>query len=325
MSTRNDWDKVLNYRENKSELVKVITNYCKSKSIREKLKYPLVVTHRGKTWKITNSQVNEDLTCNHIEADTRLILEASKSKHPIVLRASDTDVLVLMCYAHQQLYLENYWLKKIDSERYVSVTSVKLYFGEIMCSVLLAYHCITGCDTTLYPASIGKVIPFQRLIERQVFYLLKSLGNHINFYKDVEHSKKFSHTTMYSDVPGESITETRVCMYQKQNIKTSSTLISEEESIVQRLKSSDLQCPIWNQCMKQNMIIPELERCGWCMKDVKVLQVWYVGGQLPPSFTKRKTKKLVNSSKYANKSGDTDDDDDDYIPRKKRSKVCFIS
>ena len=61
------------------------------------------------------------------------------------------------------------------------------------------------------------------------------------------------------------------------------------------------------------------------MKDVKVLQVWYVGGQLPPRFTKRKTKQLVNSSKYANKSDDTDDDDDDYIPRKKKSKVCFIS
>ena len=44
----------------------------------------------------------------------------------------------------------------------------------------------------------------------------------------------------------------------------------------------------------------------------------------------RKTRKSVNSPKYAGKSDvadDTDayDEDDDYIPRKKRHKVCFIS
>ena len=81
--------------------------------------------------------------------------------------------------------------------------------------------------------------------------------------------------------------------------------------------------------MKQNMIIPKLEGRGWYMKKVKILPVWYVGEQLPPSLTKRKTRQSVNSSKYANKydvadDGDADDDDD-YIPRKKRSKVCFIS
>ena len=52
--------------------------------------------HNEKTWKITNSQVYEDLSCNHIEVDTRLLLEASKSKHLVVIRASDADVLVLM-------------------------------------------------------------------------------------------------------------------------------------------------------------------------------------------------------------------------------------
>ena len=67
MSTRDDWAKFLNNGKNKGELVKAITDYHKSKSTREKLKYLLVVTHKEKTWKITNSQVYEDLSCNHIE------------------------------------------------------------------------------------------------------------------------------------------------------------------------------------------------------------------------------------------------------------------
>ena len=66
------------------------------------------------------------------------------------------------------------------------------------------------------------------------------------------------------------------------------------------------------------------------MKGAKVLPVWYVGEQLPSSLSKRKPKNSFNSSKYANKSdvaddSDAADDDDDYIPMKKRPKVCFIS
>ena len=99
---------------------------------------------------------------------------------------------------------------KIDSERYVSVTSIGLCFGEIMCSVLPAYYCITGCDTTSYPANIGKVRPFQKQIEKQAFHLLENLGSHINSYKDVEHEKRFYHTIMHSGLPGESITESPV-------------------------------------------------------------------------------------------------------------------
>ena len=178
--TRDNWDKFLNNGENKSELVKAITNYYKSKSIREKLKHPLVMTHEEKTWIFTSNQVNEDLSCNHIEADTRLIMAASKSKHPVVIRASDTNILALMCYADQQISSESDWLMKIDSERYVNVTSIKLCFGEIMCSVLLVYHCITECDTTSHPANICKISPFQKLIEKEAFHLLKNLRNHMN-------------------------------------------------------------------------------------------------------------------------------------------------
>ena len=47
MLTRDDWDKFLNNVENKSELVKAITNFYKSKPRKEKLEYPLVVAHEN--------------------------------------------------------------------------------------------------------------------------------------------------------------------------------------------------------------------------------------------------------------------------------------
>ena len=102
-----------------------------------------------------------------------------------------------------------------------------------MCSVLPAYHYITRCDTTSQPPNIGKVRPFQKLVEKQAFNFLKTLGSHSNSYKNVEHSKTSYYTIIHSGLPEESIAETRVGMCQKQNIQTSSTLISDEESIVQ--------------------------------------------------------------------------------------------
>ena len=109
MLTRDNWDKFVNNRENRSELVKSITDYHKSKPIREKLKYPLVVTHEEKTWIITSNQVNEDLLRNHIEV--------SKSKHLVVITVYDTDILALIFYTDQQLSPEIGCLMKIDTER----------------------------------------------------------------------------------------------------------------------------------------------------------------------------------------------------------------
>ena len=39
-------------------------------------------------------------SCNHHEADTRLILHASKSTDPVIVRATDTDVFVLLTDAY---------------------------------------------------------------------------------------------------------------------------------------------------------------------------------------------------------------------------------
>ena len=97
---------------------------------------------------------------------------------------------------------------KIGSKIYLSVVSIKLYSREIRCSVLPAYYCTAGCDTISHRANIGQVRHFQKLIKKQAFHLLENLGSQINYYKDVEHAKRFFQTIMYFGLPGESITQT---------------------------------------------------------------------------------------------------------------------
>ena len=93
-----DWEEFLCCPHNKTMLIRALVAHYKSEEVRKDLKYPVIVTEEEKTWGITTNSVMELLPCNHIEADTRLILEASKSELPVVIKATDTDVLVLMCF-----------------------------------------------------------------------------------------------------------------------------------------------------------------------------------------------------------------------------------
>ncbi len=93
-----DWDSFLKNSENKTELIQFLVEYYKLPTVRLKLKSPLTVTSEETTWHITSSSVTQLASSNHHEADTRLICEASKSNNPVIIRAADTDILILMCY-----------------------------------------------------------------------------------------------------------------------------------------------------------------------------------------------------------------------------------
>ena len=84
---------------------------------------------------------------------------------------------------------------------------------------------------------------------------------------------------------------------------------------MQHLKRSDLQCFIWKQCMKQNMVIPKLKACGWYMKGG---EKFFQFGMLENNYHQVLLREILDDC-------DTDDDDDDNIPTKKSSKVCYIS
>lgn len=94
--------------------------------------------HQEKTWNITNSQVKEYLSCSDTEGGVVwhwLTLKGSESKY---IRASGTDVFVLMHYALRSstvISRENVRLMKTDSEIYISATFIRQYFRENMYSV----------------------------------------------------------------------------------------------------------------------------------------------------------------------------------------------
>ena len=85
-----DWDLFLQNSENKTERIR------KTDSVRSKLNIPLTVTEGENTWLIT--KIKNLQSHNHHEADTRLVLHERQSTAPIVIRATDTDVFILLSY-----------------------------------------------------------------------------------------------------------------------------------------------------------------------------------------------------------------------------------
>ena len=86
----------------------------------------------------------------------RLLLHASPECR-IVLQSPDTDVLALSVAPFSDINCAELWFKTgVKDLRYVPVHAVSQETGEKMCRALLAFHTITGCDSTSALAGIAK-------------------------------------------------------------------------------------------------------------------------------------------------------------------------
>lgn len=211
-------------------------------------------------------------------------MEAVKSKSNVVVKAADTDILILMVYAHVKENKSNNWYMQTDSETFVSIKSIIKHFGTDLCKSLPAYHSITGSDTTSYPANVGKIRPFKKMIKSKKETLLAKIGDSPDD-ENIADAMTFFKTVMYSGKDEDTITQTRAKMYAKQIIKSSANLIPDESSTIQHLKRVNLQAFIWKQCTCQNMVIPTVEGRGWNDEVSYINPVWYTIDQLPPCLS----------------------------------------
>ena len=80
MLQRNSWHSWLNNNDNKNDLIHLFVLFFTLDDVRMKLAYPVIVTEKESTWKITKNYVHQMFSCNHEEPDTRMVLHASLDK-----------------------------------------------------------------------------------------------------------------------------------------------------------------------------------------------------------------------------------------------------
>eukprot|EP00794_Sanderia_malayensis_P016352 gene16352-17996_t len=127
------WQTFLHNSENKTELIHFLVEFMKEN--RNLLRIPTIVTENEKSWLLTTKAVIQLDNCNHIEADTRLIYVASTANSPVIIRAADTDVLILMVFVYREMR-EHQWQMKIERDSYVNIDEQMVLAKEFFRSIL---------------------------------------------------------------------------------------------------------------------------------------------------------------------------------------------
>ena len=155
-----DWNKFLEMDENKANLTQFLSNELE-RNVHQYGQEIVISGGFDDPEKVASpaGYVFPHFQTTHEEADSRILLHAvdatGKTYQRLIIQCRDTDVLVLLLPFAYQLS-PDVWMKAGTAKkpRYNKVHDIKLP-NEII-NGLLAFHSITGCDTTSQFTGIGK-------------------------------------------------------------------------------------------------------------------------------------------------------------------------
>ena len=129
---------------------------------------------------VRSSKSTTDLSpfrATHEEANSRLVLHAVYSKHKtVVVSSRDTDVLVLLVSHFNRMQCESLWMLSgtAKKRRYIPIGKVFNNLPNASATHLIAFHALTGCDTTSYFSNHTKRTSYK--IFKKHHQLLHNLG-----------------------------------------------------------------------------------------------------------------------------------------------------
>jgi len=212
-----------------------------------------------------------DLSASHEEADTRLILHASRTAvQRIVIASPDTDVAVI-CISHvASLTAKEVWFRTgvKDHARFIPLHSIAQEIGPLACQQLPAFHALTGCDSTSAPSGRGKTIPW-KLIKKcpERFEGIAQVGSEPSLSDDAFHCVELFTIAMYD--PTTRVTEINKLRYQlfcKKQTKTEA-LPPTADALRQHAMRACYQTYVWRKAVGVKPIMPSPIGFGWSTDD----------------------------------------------------------
>ena len=157
------WEQFIAMDENKADLAHILSEVLTTKSLELPQHLELVTSGGFKDVLKATSNRREvpQLSSNHEEADTRLVLHALDAKEAgyqcIVVKCRDTDVFLLLVHHVVGLGLEVWMLS--GTAKKMKCFPAHVIAKQLPQSVkanILGFHAVTGCDTTSAFSGIGK-------------------------------------------------------------------------------------------------------------------------------------------------------------------------
>lgn len=318
----------------KTALLKfLLAEWKHSKYVRILEQKKLVVTHEDQSLQYTKTETGTmecrevpELVCSHVEADTRLayhlsVLANEMPGQNIVIRATDTDIIVILLY-HAKRVNVNLWmdvgLDSLNTRRFIHITALADHLGPVLCKALPGYHSLTGCDYTSSFFRKGKVKPL-KVAEKNPLHLegLGNIGETTTFNDSDSLLEKYV-CSLYGQKSLSSVNEARLRIF-KQKYKP-----TNPDSPLENIKSLDAS--MLPPC--QNVLLQKIARCnyvtylwkhadkrdplenmqptdhGWKDVDGIYMPIWFTGSQMPAVLSETMEPEDV---------ADADEDDDDDI------------
>lgn len=266
------WDKFIAEPENKSSLTNFLTRYCMENVQALLSESQTLVVAGGLTdgrvvvllTKDRCVEVNS-MSCSHEEADTRMIFHASMAAasgfQRIIVHSPDTDVLVLLVHFSTDIGSE-VWLHMSKGGRRFPTHIIARKLGLNMCKCLLAFHAITGCDTTSCLVKQGKVKPWELLKSNShKFPAVAELSTRpLDEIKD--NLEQFV-SSIYNGSPTTlTCNQLRYKLFAKKGSQNE-LLPPTTNALLQHLNRAEYQTLIWLSSLQPNPEIPDPVGRGW--------------------------------------------------------------
>ena len=206
----------------------------------------------------------------------------------IVLQSPDTDVLALSVAHYSVINCAEFWFKTgvKDRLRYVPVHAVSQELGEKMCRALLAFHAITGCDSTGALAGIGKKKGWQLLSRSEQHQdSLCLLGAQPSLSDNIAAKSEAFICDLYPSsrkIP-RTADELRYILFCQKKQKNE-LLPPTSDSLLQHLKRANYQAFVWRKALTAIQHLPQPESNGWVQEGPSLKPVYMTKEPMPSSL-----------------------------------------
>ena len=180
----------------------------------------------------------------------------------LIVVCQDTDVLVMLTTLCSN-FCSEVWIKAGTSKDPNFIAVHMIWFEESLRENMMAFHALTGCNTTSQFSGTGKKSAWSVFKECPI--LLKHLGEAEQFV-----CKLYQHSTdkIY-------VNELRYILFNKVDAKIEKLLPTKDAQITQHIRRVNYQTMLWRQCLDWKPELPSPLNSGWELIDNQLKPVLF--------------------------------------------------
>ena len=294
-----EWDDFLRNGKNKHKLLDILVDYilcveCKiNKTVYVNKQSICFIKEENKP-----PQLFEQLHSTHREADQKIplhvVFAGASTDDGVCVVADDTDIYISLLYTSPQVNSKLYFRQGKTKDKngivYHDVHLLAAHLGQDICSVLPAFHCLTGSDFTNPFFGRTKVTTFKKLLQNSMYCSkLETLGSESVNIDDVTDFiiHIIYNRPLHEKTPGESrhrmlLTARKRTKDGRKQYPSSKAIPPDQSSLKMKILRATFVAHCMMNCINRMYVPLNPSSYGWKLNSLSVWEpVWYEGNALP--------------------------------------------